>query len=131
MVPVIPMERTEIALEAWRTVDDIRNGEEYRTFALARDALLGPSGPADAIARFTAAKERFAEASARGRHHPDFSAAATDLAAAKDNLYSTPEYGRYIAALAALNAVLEGIAGRIRDFLDSCLVGPKTHCGTR
>lgn len=123
------MERTDIAIEAWRTVDEIRNSKAYRVFAETRDALFGPDGPAAEIAAFEAAKAAYEPVAALGKHHPDFKARAAELSAAKAALYATPAYRHYQEALAALNAVLEPIGEEIRAILDSCRAGTTTHCG--
>lgn len=131
MVPVIDMDRTEIALEAWKTVDAIRDSEAYRAFTSSRDFLYGPDGPQAELAAFSAAKGRFDATAAVGKHHPDFARDAAALAEAKDALYRTEAYRRHAEALRTLNAMLETTAGRIRAILDSCLVGTKNACGKR
>jgi len=131
MNAVMTMERTELALEAWRTVDEIKDSPVYLEFAAAEQALLGPSGPAAEIARFTAAKAAYEPTLRYGKHHPDFKRVAAELAAAKTALLTTPEHRRYAAALDALNAVLDPIAASIRAIQDECRVGTKTHCGKR
>lgn len=131
MNAVMTMERTEIALEAWRTVDEIKASPVYREFAEAEQALLGPSGPTAEIARFTAAKAAYEPTLRFGKHHPDFKRVAAELAAAKTALYTTVEHRRYAAAVDALNAILDPIAESLRSILDDCRVGTKTHCGKR
>jgi len=131
MVPVMDMERTSIAIEAWRTVDEIKASPLWHEYAASRDALFGPGGPRDEIDGFVAAKATYEATFAIGKHHPDFKRDAAAFAAAKTALFTTPEHRRHAAALAALNAVLDGIAADIREILDSCLVGTKTHCEKR
>lgn len=131
MNAVMTMERTEIALEAWRTVDEIKASPVYVEFAAAETALLGALGPQAEIARFTAAKAAYEPILRFGKHHPDFKRVATELAAAKTALYATEAHRRYAAAITALNAVLDPIAEGIKDILDGCRVGTKTHCGKR
>ncbi len=131
MNAVMNMERTELALEAWRTVDEIKRSPIYREFTEAERALLGPSGPAAELARFAAAKDAYEPVLRFGKHHPDFKRLAAELAAAKTALLSTPEHRRYAAAQDAINAVLDPIAAGIRAIQDDCRVGTKTHCGKR
>jgi len=123
------MERTDIAIEAWRTVDEIRSSPVFLAFAEARDVLFGPDGPAAEIAAFEAAKAAYEPVAAIGRHHPDFKSRAAELSAVKTALYATPAYRRYQETLAALDAVLAPIGAGIRAILDSCRAGTTTHCG--
>ncbi|MFA5006640.1 MAG: hypothetical protein WC509_04135 [Candidatus Izemoplasmatales bacterium] len=123
------MERTDIAIEAWRTVDEIRNSPAYGAYAEARDRLLGPDGPTAERTAFEAAKAAYEPVAAVGRHHPDFKSRAAELSAAKAALYATPAYRRYRETLAEINAIFEPIGAEIRAILDSCRAGTTTHCG--
>jgi len=128
MEKVIQMDRQEILNQAWETVDEIRSHPAYREYRAAEAALLEDPLLAPLVREFTLAKEAFEPFREEGQRLPGWKAASARLAAAKDSLFFRPEYKRYLAARADLDAELEALAQELQSVLDEVSVAERRTC---
>lgn len=122
------MDRQEILNQAWETVDEIRSSPAYREYRAAEAALFEDPLLAPLVREFALAKDAFEPFQKEGRKLSGGKAAAERLAKAKDALFFRPEYERYLAAKADLDAALASLAQELQSVLDEVTVAGRRIC---
>lgn len=122
------MDRQEILNQAWATVDEIRSSPAFREFREAETALLEDPVLAPLVSEFNLAKDALEPLRAEGVRHPGWKAASARLSAAKDALFFRPEYRRYLAAKASLDAELDALSRELQSVLDEVSFAGKRTC---